>query len=225
MRLEPSSHADEIVRRIQQEILQGRMAPGTKLDELALAEQFGVSRTPVREALHRLSASGVLTLRGRQGVHVTQLSVAELLDAYFVVANLEGLAANVAARRISDSERGRLRESHTVCAARAEAGDGDGFYAANIVFHDIIIEACHNRLLQEQLVTTRLLIAPYRYHVTFQHGRMTSSITQHAEVMDAILRGDGEAAQALMTNHVNLLGENLADVLYSIEAKTGRRAN
>jgi DNA-binding GntR family transcriptional regulator len=225
MRPAPGSHADDIVRRIQDEILSGRMTPGTKLDEGALAEQFGVSRTPVREALHRLSASGLVMLRGRHGVQVTQLSVADLLDAYIVVAELEGLAAKVAARRIREPERQRLRESHTACTALAEAGDGEGFYAANMVFHNIIIEACRNRLLQEQLGATRLLIAPYRYHVTFQQGRMAASIPQHSEVMEAILRGDGDAAQALMTSHVNLLGENLADLLHTIETKTGAQMN
>lgn len=217
MKAEIGSHANEIIRRLEEEILLGRRSPGDRLDERSLAEQFGVSRTPVREALQRLAASGLVMLRGRQGACVARLSVPDLLDAFYVVAELEALAARQAARRIRPAERHKLEDSHKACEAMANSGNPDGFYEENLRFHDAVIEGCHNRVLQEQLRSVRLLTSPYRRCVTFQPGRMTASIPEHEAVMGAIFRGDGEQAYQLMRHHVNLLGDGLSDLLHYIE--------
>lgn len=211
---EPTSLSAEVVTRLEGEILQGLRKPGDRLDERQLADQYGVSRTPVREALQRLAASGLVVSRGRQGLQVARLSVADLLDAFSVVGELEALAAAQAARRISADQRILLRETHLACEQAAQTGDAEGFYAANLTFHDAIAAASHNRVLQEELRRLTLKISPYRRTITFQPGRMTGSIPEHAAVMDAIFRGDGvEAAQA-MRSHVTLLGEGLSDFLH-----------
>lgn len=216
-RAAPSGHAGDIVLQLENEILNGRLPPGTKLDERALAEKFGVSRTPVREALHRLSASGLVALRARQGAQIVRLQVSDLLDAFFVVAELEAMAARLAARRIRPEERKVVEAWHLRCAEFDAAGDEDSFFRANTEFHSAIIEACHNRILQDQLRSARLLVAPYRYYATFRPGRMASSIPEHEAIMAAIFRGDGTAAGALMAAHVNLLGDTLSDVLHILE--------
>lgn len=218
MQQEAGSQASEIVRRLEDEILHGHRAPGDRLDERSLAEHFGVSRTPVREALQWLAANGLVTLRGRQGARVVQLSVPDLLDAFYVIAELEGMAARQAARRIRPEQRQRLTASHDACEARAAAGDPKGFYEENTRFHDIILEACHNRVLQDRIRTVRALTAPYRRYVTFQPGRMTSSVPEHAAIMQAIFAGNGDEACRLMREHVNLLGEGLSDLLHMLES-------
>jgi DNA-binding GntR family transcriptional regulator len=214
MNTEPTSLSAEVVTRLEGEILQGLRKPGDRLDERQLAEQYGVSRTPVREALQRLAASGLVVSRGRQGLQVARLSVADLLDAFSVVSELEALAAAQAARRIAPEQRMLLKETHTACEQAAQAGDAGRFYAANLAFHDAVAAASHNRVLQEELRCLTLKISPYRRTITFQPGRMIGSIPEHAAVMEAIFRGDGAVAAQAMRSHVTLLGEGLSDFLH-----------
>jgi DNA-binding GntR family transcriptional regulator len=213
-----STHASDIVRQIEQEIAVGRWLPGAKLDERSLAEQFAVSRTPVREALQRLSAGGLVVLRGRQGAQIVELQTGDLLDSFFLVAELEGMAARLAARRMRPDERDIIRTAHDRCGVSAAAGDEEGFVRANAAFHDAIIAAAHSRVVGEQLARSKLLIAWHRYYATFRPGRMASSIVEHEGVMTAIFSGDSEKAAALMSQHVNMLGDNLSDVVNFLES-------
>lgn len=208
------SQASEIVRRLEDEILRGKRVPGARLDERSLAEHFGVSRTPVREALQWLAAHGLVSLRGRQGARVAQLSVPDLLDAFFVIAEMESMAARQAARRIRAEQRQELLRSHELCTACAEASDPEGFYEENLRFHAIVLDASHNRVLKDQIGTVRALTAPYRRYVTFQPGRMKASVPEHGAIVEAIINGDGDEAARLMREHVNLLGEGLSDLLH-----------
>lgn len=210
------SLAGDIAGRLEEEILRGRISPGHRLDERELSERYGVSRTPVREALQRLSASGLAVARGRQGLQVAQFSVAELLDALSVVAELEALAASQAARRISPEQRLRLEAAHAACGDAIALGDFDGFYDANIVFHDAVAAASHNRVLRDELRRLSLKTAPYRRAITFQPGRMPSSQPEHAAVVEAILRNDAPAAGDLMRRHVALLSDSIADFLHFV---------
>lgn len=211
---EPESLSAGVVNRLEEEILRGLRRPGDKLDERQLAEQFGMSRTPVREALQRLAATGLVVARGRQGLQVAQMSLADLLDAFSVVAELEGLASAQAARRILPEQKTRLQAAHRVCAEAAAAEDADAFYRANLDFHETIAAASHNRILQEELRRLTLKISPYRRTITYQPGRMHSSIPEHERVMEAILRVDGMQAAQMMRAHVTLLGEGLPDLLH-----------
>ena len=209
-----TSQASDIARRLEDEIVRGERSPGARLDERSLAEHFGVSRTPVREALQWLAAHGLINQRGRQGARVTQLSVPDLLDAFFVIAEMESMAARQAARRIRPHQRKQIVESHERCSALAEANDAEGFYVENLRFHALILEASHNRILKDQMGTVRALTAPYRRYVTHQPGRMKASIIEHGNVVQAILAGEGDAAAQMMRDHVNLLGDGLSDLLH-----------
>ena len=184
--------SDEIAKDLEHQILQGRRKPGERLDERSLADEYAVSRTPIREALQRFAATGLVTLSGRCGASVTKLSVPALMDAFYVVSELEGMAARQAARRMGREERDLLKKAHLECDAMSRADDVEGFYAANQVFHDLVVNGSKNRFLQDQLHTARLIIAPYRFHVTYQPGRMAASIKEHRAVLDAILAADGE---------------------------------
>ncbi|MGU3496780.1 GntR family transcriptional regulator [Xanthobacteraceae bacterium A53D] len=211
---EAGSLAAGVVARLEQEILEGIRKPGDRLDERQLAEQFNISRTPVREALQRLAASGLVVSRGRQGLQVSQLSLADLLDAFSVVAELEALACHQAARRMQPEQRARMQAAQHACAEAAAAEDVEAFYAANLDFHEAIALASHNAILQEELRRLTLKVSPYRRTTTYQPGRMHASIPEHENVMNAIMRGDGPLAAQLMRAHVTLLGEGLSDLLH-----------
>ena len=211
---EPESLSAGVVHRLEIEILKGQRKPGDRLDERQLAEQFGVSRTPVREALQRLAASGLVVSRGRQGLQVAQLSIADLLDAFSVAAEMEALASAQASRRIRPDQQRRLEVAHQACSVAAQAGDANGFYEANLEFHETISAASHNRILRDELRRLTVKISPYRRTITFQPGRMESSIPEHDQIMTAIFRGDATQASQVMRSHVTLLGEGLSDLLH-----------
>lgn len=213
---EEASLSGNIAHRLEEDILRGRVQPGHRLDERELSEQYGVSRTPIREALQRLSASGLAVARGRQGLQVAQFSVADLLDALSVVAELEALAAAQAARRITIAQRKVLEAAHKACGKAIAASDFDGFYDSNIAFHDAISAASHNRVLQDELRRLSLKTAPYRRAITFQPGRMPSSQPEHAAVLDAILHNDPTSAGDLMRRHIALLSEGISDFLHFV---------
>lgn len=212
------SLASDIARRLEEEILRGRARPGLRLDERELSERYQVSRTPVREALQRLAASGLAVTRGRQGLQVARMSVADLLDALSVVAELEALASVQAARRVTAAQLEALHAAHAECVAAAERGDTDGFYDANIAFHDAIAASSRNRVLQDELRRLSLRTAPYRRAITFQPGRMRSSLAEHAAVLGAIASGDAPEAGVQMRRHVALLSEGIGDFLHFVQS-------
>ncbi len=214
----PQSLSGDIARRLEEDLLRGRVRPGQRLDERELSERYGVSRTPVREALQRLAASGLAVARGRQGLQVTQFSVGALLDALSVDAELEALASAQAARRITPGQRTALVSAHEACAAAIAVQDHDRFYDANIDFHHAIAAASHNLVLQDELRRLALRTAPYRRAITVQPGRMAASQPEHAAVMDAILRADAAGGARLMREHVAMLTDGIADLLHFIGA-------
>lgn len=207
------SQSSGIAARLEEDILQGRVRPGDRLDERELSEAYGVSRTPIREALQRLQASGLAVARGRQGLQVAQLSVANLLDGLTVVAELEALAAAQAARRITADGRATLASAFAACDRAAAAGDYEDFYVANLRFHDAIAAASANDMLLDTLRRLSLKTAPYRRAITFQPGRMPASQPEHAAIRDAILGRDSTKAGDLMRQHVLLLTADIADFL------------
>lgn len=212
------SRAAEIADVLEGDILRGTRKPGDRLDERQLAEEFEVSRTPIREAIQRLVASGLVTLRGRSGAVVAELSVAELLDGFTVVANLEALAAAQAARRAQPEHHRQLQAIHERCTDAARRSDVQAFFEANNDFHGMIAEASQNRVLQELLRAATLKTSAYRHYVTYRPGRMPSSIPEHQGILDAIMAGDSMLASQRMQGHVALLGEDLTDFLHFLQA-------
>ena len=208
-----SSQSSSIAARLEEDILHGRIHPGDRLDERELSEICGVSRTPVREALQRLQASGLAVARGRQGLQVAQLSVANLLDGLTVVAELEALAAGQAARRITAPGRVALADTYEQCEQAVRAGDYESFYASNLRFHDAIAAASANDMLIDTLRHLSLKTAPYRRAITFQPGRMPASQPEHAVIRDAILANDAAQASISMRQHIVLLTADIADFL------------
>ncbi len=206
--------ADIIVEKLKFEIIEGIRPPGARLDERGLAEEFNVSRTPVREAIRQLASIGLLDDHGRGGIEVAKPDASAILDAFLVVSELEGIAARLAAQRMTPDQLSVAKQANEVCRAASTA---EAFDAANMAFHNAVIEGSHNKLLQEQLNTARPITFPYRHHLTRVPGYMKKSVVEHAEVISLIEKGDAKAAQIAMCHHVNLQGEEIIGLLEELE--------
>ena len=209
-----SRKADVITSALERQIVEGQRAPGTRLDERSLAKEFGVSRTPIREAIRQLASIGLIKDLGRRGIIVPKPTAAALLDAFLVVAELEGIAARLAAQRVTPDELALLHDANDACAATETVA---AFNATNMALHNGIIAGSHNRLLKDQLHSARPMTFPYRHHLTTAPGYMARSLIEHAAVIDAIANGDGQAAQTAMTGHVNLQGEEIINFLRTFD--------
>ncbi|MBB5695462.1 GntR family transcriptional regulator [Muricoccus pecuniae] len=208
--------ASALHRHLEAEIADGRLDPGARLDEQEVAQRFGVSRTPVREAFRLLASDRLVELRGRQGAMVRSIGVHALIEMFQVMGELEGLCARLAARRASPRQLERLAGIQ----ARLEAAAGDGpdrFYDVNQEFHEAIYEASCNAFLAEETRRLRNRVAAYRRRVTRMPGRIGDTIREHAEIMDAIGKREPERAHAAMRAHLALLGDNLLDFIAAFE--------
>ena len=209
--------AERLRAKLEEAIASGRLEPGSRLDEQEIAERFGVSRTPVREAFRLMAANHLVELRGRQGATVRSIKAPVLIEMFQVMAELEGLCARLAARRVSKAWSGEINEIHQRLIAAGERGDVDAFYDINQEFHEAIYEASRNAFLAEQTRKLRNQVAAYRRRVTHMPNRIADTVREHEAIMQAILTHDAERAHTAMRDHVNLLGDNLLDFLAAFE--------
>ncbi len=209
--------ADTLRDQLEQDIVTGALRPGARLDEQSLAARFGVSRTPIREALMQLATAGLIILQPRRGAFVASLSLKEIIERFEVMATLEGACGALAARRIGDEERRQLLEAHEACAREASGGDADAYYYANERFHHLIYAASHNGFLIEQARQLHDRLKPYRRLQLRARSRVASSLAEHQGVVEAILAGDGDRAERLLKGHVLIQGERLADFIANFD--------
>lgn len=212
-----ATRSDTLRTQLENLIVDGHLKPGERLDETELASRFNVSRTPVREAIKSLVATGLAEIRGRQGASVTVLSIPVLLEMFELMATLEGMCSGFAARRSTAAQRIRLREIHTELIGANDAGEPEAFYKVNALFHDTIYEASHTSFIAEQTWQLRRRLAPYRLRVTYQPGRMQATLVEHLRIIEAIEAADGKAATQAAIDHVKLLGDDLPDFIASIQ--------
>jgi DNA-binding GntR family transcriptional regulator len=212
---EPGLTLAETVRQgLEAEIAAGRLEPGSRLDEQEIAAKFGVSRTPVREAFRLLAAHQLVELRGRQAATVRAIGSHTLIEMFQVMAELEGLCARLAARRITAAQRQVMIDIHEKLKAAA-GGDVDTFYDVNQEFHEAIYEASCNTFLADQTRKLRNQVAAYRRRVTRMPNRVADTLREHEAIMEAIFAHDPERAHRAMRDHLNLLGEDLLDFIAS----------
>ncbi|WP_343081327.1 GntR family transcriptional regulator [Ostreiculturibacter nitratireducens] len=185
---------------ILEAIDQGIYRPGDRLVESELAERFGVSRTPIREALQRLETQSMLTRDGRSLI-VASLDHNQLAELYVVRAELEGLAAKLAAKHATEEEVRVLREM--VEADRAHLGDPGALSRANRRFHKQIHLASHNRYLVQQLDLVHRSMALLATTSLAAEGRGAAALAEHEAIVDAIAAGDGDAAQEALRAHIS----------------------
>lgn len=208
-----SALRDVIVRELEEDIAEGRLGPGAPLDERLLAERFNVSRTPVREALNRLASNGFVETKRHQGAVVASMSVATLLEMFELMQTLEKTCAELAARRMSATERKALKSEAVRGVKIAEAGNRKKYAAHNVAFHKLIYNGARNAILTDLAQRTRQRVAVYRRLAFNIEGLMPTSAEQHTELAELIADNKPEQAGQLMSSHMKRSGPMYDDFL------------
>lgn len=205
--------ADVLQRQLEQAILKGEFKPGDRLDEVEVARRYGVSRTPVREAFRLLGANDLVDVRSRQGVIVRKVGVNTVIEMFQVLAELEGLCARLASRRMSPEQDAEMGRIHERLKSSAGGSDVDEFDEINLAFHSLIHEASRNAYLAQETRRLRNRMAPYLRRVTYKPHRFRTTVTEHQAIIDAIRTHLPDKADEVMRQHVSLLSEDLADFI------------
>ncbi|SIS94043.1 GntR family transcriptional regulator [Neptunomonas antarctica] len=206
----------ELRKELENQIFTGKLKPGDRLDETKLSEIFGVSRTPVREALLQLKAAGLIEMRARKGAVVASIELKDLLEMFEVMAELEGMCARLAARRASVEDIEDIRNAHNACQTAAENKDYDQYYALNVDFHEAIYKAARNRYLASETIALRNRLSPYRRTQLRNSNRVMESFTEHSQIFKAIEDRDVNMAEKLLKDHVNVQGASFSDFVASL---------
>ena len=198
----PPSLCDQVFSRLADEIVLGKLPPGTHLDEQDIADRCGVSRTPVREALKQLAATGLANYRPHRGSVVRSLTAADLDLMFEAIAELESSCARYAALRMTGEEREALRISYVQCQQAAHDHDMERYDRSNREFHALIFSGAHNPFLQETTGALRGRVMPFRRGQFVNPNRLAQSMVEHSRVVNAILAGDPDAAGREMRGHL-----------------------
>lgn len=204
--------AFEIQKAISDDIVHGRRAPGTSLDETMLARAFAVSRTPIREAIRQLEMTGLVEARPHRGAVVCDVPPERLDDMFAVMRELEALCARLAATAMTTEERAGLRALHDASAALVKSQNRDAYVAANDAFHDAIYDASRNGFLAETTRQVRLRLSPFRRAQFEGRGRMANSFDEHERIVAAFESADAAAAEAEMRVHLGEVRESVDEI-------------
>jgi DNA-binding GntR family transcriptional regulator len=205
--------ADSVRRDLEQMILTGALADGERLDEVSLSAQFGCSRTPLREALQALAASGLVQLKPRRGAFVRHPPFEEVVEMFEVMAELEALCGRLAARRMSDAVIAEIRTTVVACEQAVAVNDSDRYYAENERFHLLLYESAGNRFLEAEATRLHRRLKPFRRMQLQVRGRMAQSLAEHRVVLTALDHGDGAAAADALRDHVAVQGGKFYDLM------------
>jgi DNA-binding GntR family transcriptional regulator len=198
-RLAPRALYEEVADRLRESIFTRQLEPGIWIDELALCEAWGISRTPMREALKVLAAEGLVTMKMRRGAYVTEVSTDDVAQVYHLLGLLESDAAGEVARRATEADRGDLRALHD--RLEKQVHRRDAFFAVNEQFHRRLLEIAGNRWRLQIVADLRKVMKLNRHHSLFRQGRLSESLAEHRALMAAIEATDGDAATRLMRAH------------------------
>src|SRR5579871_5082385 len=202
---EKITRAEELRLHLADEIVRGTLRPGAPLDETDVARRFNVSRTPVREALRQLVASGLVEARAHRGAVVAQPSIERLNGMFEAMAELEALCAGLAAERMTPVERHRLEAVHEELRLLSYTGNPDRFHDVNERFHNTIYAGSQNAYIAEMTLATRVRVQPFRRAQFRNLGRLAKSHAEHDRVVVAIMRGDKAGAAVAMRAHIELV--------------------
>ena len=197
--------AEEIRRDLAARIISGALEPGAALDETLLASEFAVSRTPVREALRLLAASGLVEQKAHAKALVAKPDAQTLAGMFEVMGYLEALCAGLSATMMTARERETLNALHAEMAAIVRDGDATRYAEANDTFHAAIYEGAHNAYLNEITSSTRQRLQPFRRAQFGALGRLAKSHAEHEAVVEAILRGERHEAETAMRRHIAIV--------------------
>ena len=204
-----ASLEEQVTATLESEILTGTLASGTALTEQSLSKRLGVSRTPIRAALHTLAEEGLINLVPNRGAVVVGVTREDLIDIYKIRMRLEGLASALAAERISREDLATLRESVELAEFYISRNDTEHLKELDTQFHAIIYRASGNRMLNKTLSELHRNIISYRKMSLSVPGRLERSVGEHREILKAIEAGDAERADSLTCAHVAAALENM----------------
>ncbi|MCE1241566.1 MAG: GntR family transcriptional regulator [Azonexaceae bacterium] len=194
--------AEDVCRRIADEIVLGQLAPGSRLDEISLATRFNVSRTPIREALKQLAIMGLVETRRNRGSVVAALTIDQLNHMFEAIGELEAACARHAALRMSADDRARMLEYHAEGRAAMQAADVNRYEAANLELHAVIIRGCYNPVLIDMATSLRDRVSSFRRTQFRNLERMGESFEEHSVIVEAILAHDVITTYREMRSHL-----------------------
>jgi len=198
---------------LEQRIIEGELGIRKRLDEAELSAHYGVSRTPVREALQRLTESGLAEHLPRRGTFVSAPNLSELVEMFEVMAELECMAVRLATRRATNADIDALTESNEACRAAFEADDTKRYYELNAAVHAQIYKMSGNGFLAAEAQRLHDRLRPFRRLQLRVRGRMSESMNEHDIILAAIRDGDAQQAVDTMRNHITILGERFNDLV------------
>ena len=202
-RLKPRPLYEEVAELLRQRIFAGKasdMEPGAWIDELKLAEEYGISRTPLREAIKVLAAEGLVTMKMRRGAYVTEVNAKDLRDVFHLMAVLEADAAGTVASTATAAQLQELEALHQQLEKSTK--DRVKFFTINEVFHVKLLEIANNRWRDQMVADLRKVMKLNRAQSLLKAGRIEESLAEHAAIMAALRKRDTAAAQAAMRAHI-----------------------
>jgi DNA-binding GntR family transcriptional regulator len=197
--LTPRALYEEVAELLRQRIFSNQLAPGSWIDELKLAEEYGISRTPLREALKVLASEGLVTMKVRRGAYVTEINAKDQRDVYHLLSLLEADAASVVAASASAEQLQDLQALHQ--ALVAAVADTDQFFMVNERFHMRLLEIADNRWRDQLVADLRKVMKLNRHHSLLKSGRLAESLREHQALMDALLARDPTLSAQRMREH------------------------
>jgi DNA-binding GntR family transcriptional regulator len=197
--LTPRALYEEVAELLRQRIFNRELAPGSWIDELKLAEEYGISRTPLREALKVLATEGLVTMKVRRGAYVTEVNEKDLTDVYHLLSLLESDAAGVVAAQATPAQLKTLQELHN--QLEKAVGNRERFFEINEAFHMRLLEIANNRWRDQMVADLRKVMKLNRHNSLLKSGRIDESLAEHRAIMQALSLGDAVTAVQRMKDH------------------------
>jgi DNA-binding GntR family transcriptional regulator len=199
--LTPRALYQEVAELLRQRIFNRELTPGSWIDELKLAEEYGISRTPLREALKVLAAEGLVTMKVRRGAYVTEVSERDLTDVYHLLGLLESDAAGVVASQATDAQLKELQTLHR--ELEKSVSHREKFFQINERFHMRLLEIADNRWRDQMVADLRKVMKLNRHNSLLKNGRIEESLAEHQAIVNALLARDAKASSQAMQTHFN----------------------
>ena len=196
-----------VYEELKRQIMIGEIPPGTRMMEVELAEDMGVSRTPIREAIRKLEKEGLVSIEPRRGAYASDISIKDMVDVLEVREFLEGMAAGLAAKKINDEEIETLKKATATYKKAVENGHTEEIIKEDELFHKLIVDCSGNKTLIQMINQVQELALRFRYIYYEDFSRYRNMPYEHLEILDAILSGDTEAARSIADAHVLRLKE------------------
>ncbi len=200
--LSPRPLYEEVAERLRTSIFSHELAPGSWIDEQAIAKEYGISRTPMREAIKILAAEGLITMKMRRGAYVTEVSKSDLNQIFTVLALLEGQACRETALKASEGQLEALDSIHMKLERAAADRDLEQFFAINQSFHDKLQEISNNPWMKRVIDDLRKVLKLQRRDSLSKRGRLESSLIEHRKILSALLARDADLSEKLMKEHL-----------------------